>query len=70
MWEQRASIPHSSKRAMASPAASSADSAAAWNGWAEMTGSDTTSTRVILSSRASEPMVPSAPCPAITRVGM
>ena len=70
MWEQRASMPHSSKRATVIPAPCRAASASAWNGWAEITGSDTTSTRLILRSRASVPMVPSDPAPATMRVGM
>ena len=70
MWEQRASMPHSSKRAVAMPASPSAASASAWKGWAEMTGSDTTRARLMPSSRASRPIVPSDPAPATMRVGM
>ncbi len=68
--EQRASIPHSSKRDTAIPASASAASASAWKPCAEITGSDTTSTRVIFRSRASVPMVARAPFPATIRVGM
>ena len=70
MCEHRASIPHSSKRAVTRPAASSAASAARWNGWAEMTRSETTNTRLIFSSHARAPIVPSESCPATIRVGM
>ena len=70
MWEQRASMPHSSKRAVLIPAPPKAASASAWNGWAEMTGSETTRTRVMPRSRASLPSVASDPAPATMRVGM
>ena len=70
MCEQRASMPQSSNRETPIPASTSAASASAWNGWREMTGSDTTSTRDIFSSRASAPIVASDPGPATMRVGM
>jgi hypothetical protein len=37
---------------------------------ADITGSETTSTRVIFRSRAKLPIVASDPCPATMRVGM
>ena len=70
MCGQRASMPHPSKRATAIPASASASSAAAWKGCCEITGSETTSARVILRSRASAPIVVSEPWPATMRVGM
>ncbi len=68
--EQRASIPHSSKRAVPIPASSRAGRAWAWNGCAEMTGSDTTRARLMPRSRASLPIVASDPAPATMRVGI
>jgi len=70
MWEQRASIPHSSKRAVPIPASSRVARASAWNGCAEMTGSDTTRARLMPRSRASLPIVASDPAPATMRVGI
>lgn len=70
MCEQRASIPHSSNLDNAIFASASEAKAAPWNACFEMTGSDTTSTRDMLRSRASAPIMANDPAPATTRVGM